>query len=75
MTSRPPTCTAEEFGHRLVDTEPDPWWRYAFQTMFASVAQGRFAATTDDLSRLTGASPRTFEGALRLISAAAAAEQ
>jgi NAD(P)H dehydrogenase (quinone) len=35
----------------------DPWWLYAFSTMFASVRQHRWAAVSAEVTRLTGRAP------------------
>lgn len=32
----------------------DPWWMYAFSSMFASVREQRWAATSTEVTRLTG---------------------
>lgn len=56
-------------GHRHADTTPadfaagllrhgeQPWWTYAYTSMFASVRQGRWAATSDGFAELTGRAP------------------
>jgi NAD(P)H dehydrogenase (quinone) len=35
----------------------DPWWMYAYSTMFASIREQRWAAVSDEVRRLTGCSP------------------
>jgi NAD(P)H dehydrogenase (quinone) len=35
----------------------DPWWMYAYSTMFASIREQRWAAVSDEVRRLTGRSP------------------
>lgn len=35
----------------------DPWWTYAYGTMFASVRQGRWSGVSDEVVRLTGRVP------------------
>jgi NAD(P)H dehydrogenase (quinone) len=35
----------------------DPWWMYAYATMFASIREQRWAAVSDEVHRLTGSSP------------------
>lgn len=57
--------TADEFRHRLIETGTDPWWSYAFASMFESIDQGRFAAVTTDLTTITGRAPQSFEAVLR----------
>jgi NAD(P)H dehydrogenase (quinone) len=57
---------------RYVDTEPagylaelagtglEPWWCYAFATMFSSVREQRWARVSGEVARLTGLPPRPF---------------
>ena len=61
LAARLGSCTVEsqpvsasEFAQRVLVAGESPWWRYAFETMFAAVEQGRFGYTTDDLGILTG---------------------
>jgi NAD(P)H dehydrogenase (quinone) len=61
---QPCLVTADEFRHQLVATGTDPWWSYAFTSMFESIDQGRFAAVTPDFAGLTGQTPVTFETVL-----------
>ena len=35
----------------------DPWWMYAYSTMFASIREQRWAAVSDEVHRLTGCLP------------------
>ena len=42
----------------------DPWWTYAFATMFASIRQQRWAAVSDDVAALTGRAPAPVESML-----------
>ncbi|HTQ94528.1 MAG TPA: hypothetical protein VMK84_34060, partial [Streptosporangiaceae bacterium] len=35
----------------------DPWWIYAYSTMFASIREQRWAAVSDEVRRLTGCPP------------------
>jgi NAD(P)H dehydrogenase (quinone) len=35
----------------------DPWWIYAYSTMFASIREQRWAAVSDEVRRLTGCLP------------------
>lgn len=58
------TCSAEDFARALVAVKPDPWWRYAYSTMFLAIADGRFGACTDDLFTLTGSRGIAFQDAL-----------
>jgi len=38
----------------------DPWWVYAYSTMFASIRGQRWAAVSDEVHRLTGCSPTCY---------------
>jgi NAD(P)H dehydrogenase (quinone) len=42
----------------------DPWWMYAYSTMFASIRQQRWAAVSDEVYRLTGCLPVPFRETL-----------
>jgi hypothetical protein len=46
-------------GHRaeMAIAGEDPWWMYAYSTMFASIREQRWAAVSDEVRRLTGCSP------------------
>ncbi len=63
------TITPDEFRHRLIETGTDPWWSYAFTSMFESIDQGRFAEVTPDLTAVIGRMPDSFEDVLRRGSA------
>lgn len=62
---RATTITAGEFRHRLIQTGTDPWWSYAFTSMFEAIDQSRFAAVTTDFTDLTGRVAESFEAVLR----------
>ncbi|HEX5336183.1 MAG TPA: NAD(P)H-binding protein [Propionicimonas sp.] len=62
---RASTITPDEFRHRLIETGTDPWWSYAFSSLFDSIDQGRFAQVTPDLTAITGRAPQSFEAVLR----------
>ena len=38
----------------------DPWWAYAFDTMFSSIREQRWAAVSDDFRELTGQAPTPY---------------
>ena len=38
----------------------DPWWVYAFSTMFDSIREQRWSTVSDDVMRLTGRAPTPF---------------
>jgi NAD(P)H dehydrogenase (quinone) len=59
------TITWDEFRHRLIETGTDPWWSYAFTSLFESIDQGRFAEVTPDLTAIIGRVPASFETVLR----------
>lgn len=42
----------------------DPWWMYAYSTMFASIREQRWAAVSDEVHRLTGRLPTPVHSAL-----------
>lgn len=42
----------------------DPWWMYAYSTMFASIREQRWAAVSGEVHRLTGRSPTSVRTAL-----------
>jgi NAD(P)H dehydrogenase (quinone) len=66
---RASTITPDEFRHRLIETGTDPWWSYAFTSMFESIDQGRFAEVTPDVTAIIGGMPESFEAVLRSGSA------
>jgi NAD(P)H dehydrogenase (quinone) len=46
-----------EFASQLAHGGEDPWWAYAFTTMFASIREQRWSATSDEVVQLTGRMP------------------
>jgi NAD(P)H dehydrogenase (quinone) len=52
-TDVPPQVHAEE----LARAGEDPWWAYAYSTMFASVREDRWSTVSDEVLRLTGRPP------------------
>jgi NAD(P)H dehydrogenase (quinone) len=46
-----------EFCTELALAGEDPWWVYAFASMFASVREQRWSATSDSVAQLTGSPP------------------
>ena len=63
VSSRP--CDPERFARHLLESEASPWWRYAFQTLFAGMAAGGFGERTDDVLELTGRPPEPLAVTLR----------
>ncbi|MFU8855057.1 NmrA family NAD(P)-binding protein [Micromonospora sp. SL1-18] len=67
---------ASAIGHRYADTAPadfasallrlgeEPWWAYAYTSMFESIRQGRWAATSDAVTELTGREPASLRDVL-----------
>jgi NAD(P)H dehydrogenase (quinone) len=49
----------------LARSGEEPWWEYAYSTMFDSILQGRWSAVSDEVVRLTGRSPTTVGEVLR----------
>jgi NAD(P)H dehydrogenase (quinone) len=67
--SLPVGAIAAAAGYRYTDTTPaeyagtllrlgeEPWWTYAYTSMFDSIRQGRWEATSDAVINLTGRPP------------------
>ena len=67
---------ASAVGYRYADTVPadfagallslgeEPWWTYAYTSMFESIRQGRWAATSDAVTELTGREPASLRETL-----------
>jgi NAD(P)H dehydrogenase (quinone) len=53
-------ATIAELTCALARTGEEPWWIYAYTTMFESIAQGRWSEVTPDLGRLLGKAPRAL---------------
>ena len=49
--------TPAEHCAEMASSGEDPWWMYAYSTMFASIRGQRWAAVTDEVHRLTGHLP------------------
>jgi len=49
--------TPSEHWPKMAIAVEDPWWIYAYSTMFASIRGQRWAAASDEVHRLTGCSP------------------
>ncbi|MDN5854493.1 MAG: NAD(P)H-binding protein [Actinomycetia bacterium] len=62
-----------EFDAELARAGEDPWWTYAFSSMFASIRMHRWAATADAVATLTGRAPLTLSDVLKLRGAQASA--
>lgn len=46
--------TAVEHRIEMARGGLEPWWTYAFSTMFASIREQRWASVSDDVRELTG---------------------
>ena len=53
-----------DFGAELASDRQDPWWTYAFSTMFASVREQRWDVVSDEVHQLVGRTPLTFADVL-----------
>jgi NAD(P)H dehydrogenase (quinone) len=51
------SVTPAEHCAEMAIAGEDPWWMYAYSTMFASIREQRWAAVSDEVRRLTGCSP------------------
>jgi NAD(P)H dehydrogenase (quinone) len=56
--------TPREHCKEMAEAGEEPWWMYAFSTMFESVRQGRWGAVTDEVARLTGRRPLSITDVL-----------
>jgi NAD(P)H dehydrogenase (quinone) len=57
--------TPTEFRVELARSGEEPWWEYAYSTMFDSVVEDRWSAVSDEVVRLTGRSPTPLREVLR----------
>jgi NAD(P)H dehydrogenase (quinone) len=48
----------------MAEAGEDPWWAYAFATMFASVREQRWAEVSNDVAGLTGRAPMALDALL-----------
>ena len=56
--------TPGEHSVEMATAGEEPWWMYAYSTMFASIRGQRWAAVSGEVHRLTGRSPTPFRTAL-----------
>jgi NAD(P)H dehydrogenase (quinone) len=47
-------ATPAEFGSALLRLGEEPWWTYAYTSMFAAIAEDRWAGVSDAVQELTG---------------------
>ena len=62
--------TPAEYSAEMAEAGEDPWWMYAFSTMFESIRQRRWASVTDEVARLTGRRPLSIRDLLAQQAAA-----
>jgi len=74
--SLPVEAVAAAAGYRYADTSPDrfasallrggeqPWWVYAYTSMFEAIRQHRWESTSDAVAELTGRPPVTLAAVL-----------
>jgi NAD(P)H dehydrogenase (quinone) len=55
--------TAAEHIAQMAPTE-DPWWLYAYSSMFASIREQRWDRATAEVEQLTGRAPQPLTGSL-----------
>lgn len=53
-----------DFAGALLRLGEEPWWTYAYTSMFESIRQGRWAATSDAVTELTGREPLSLRDVL-----------
>jgi NAD(P)H dehydrogenase (quinone) len=58
--------TPAEFSIEMARAGEDPWWMYAFSSMFDSVREQRWATVSDEVSLLTGRPPLSVREVLAL---------
>jgi len=51
------SITPAEHCAEMAIAGEDPWWMYAYSTMFASIREQRWATVSDEVRRLTGCLP------------------
>jgi NAD(P)H dehydrogenase (quinone) len=56
--------TPDDYAAELRIAGEDPWWIYAFSTMFDSIREQRWDSVSDDVARLTGKSATTVRAVL-----------
>jgi NAD(P)H dehydrogenase (quinone) len=57
-------ATPADFAAALLRLGEEPWWTYAYTSMFESIRQGRWAATSDAVTELTGRPPLSLRDVL-----------
>ena len=57
--------TTAEFAIDLLRLGEEPWWVYAYTSMFESIALGRWSAVSDTVTELTGRTPASLADVLK----------
>jgi NAD(P)H dehydrogenase (quinone) len=57
-------ATPAEFAAALLYLGEEPWWTYAYTSMFAAIREHRWEATSDAVTRLTGRAPLALDRVL-----------
>jgi len=52
--------TAQEHLVEMAQAGIDPWWMYAYSSMFQAIREQRWSLVSPDLTKLTGDSPKAF---------------
>jgi len=56
--------SADAYSRELANTGEDPWWVYAYASMFASIREQRWASVSGQVTELTGRHPATVRKVL-----------
>jgi NAD(P)H dehydrogenase (quinone) len=56
--------SADAYSRELANAGEDPWWVYAYASMFASIREHRWASVSDQVTELTGRHPATVRKVL-----------
>lgn len=56
--------TPHHYADEAAAAGEEPWWLYAFSSMFAAIREGRWTAVSDEVERLTGAPPEPVAAVL-----------
>ena len=52
--------STEEFKEQIIQASWDPWWIFAYTSMFESIREGRWEKVSTDVEDLTGRAPVSF---------------
>ncbi|SCF15929.1 Uncharacterized conserved protein YbjT, contains NAD(P)-binding and DUF2867 domains [Micromonospora viridifaciens] len=65
-------AASADFAGALLRLGEEPWWTYAYTSMFEAIRQGRWAAVSDAVTELTGREPASLRDVLNDASAGSA---